>query len=1641
MKKIVLALMLALSVAANAEDVDVVGGTVSTSNMVSHIDYGENGISLVFTKNGTFTIPKYAKARVVAVGGGGAGGSVPSTAISGVCGGGGGGGVADRELILESGEYSVSVGLGGHKVETSVQYVVGENGQDSIIALNGETVLVAKGGGGGGTPRSGGNGADGASGGGGCIFNNGLSVNPSGKYVDGQGWGGGIPSSKDIGGGGGGANLDSDFGKGGSDGKGGLGRELDIQGELAEYGRGGNGGGLTNLLQYASYGNGGNGGTFGIDNGMGCSGLNGIVVVQIRKLFDMTEVGIPSSESFKWSNGSNIVGFNPSSELRNAIDHIEGITNVVCSMDGSVTNGLGRFNYIVHLKDEYQWSDGTSTPKSIHWRVVDPNSTGTSAIEVSKSVRWSEGSEAIIEISIKTKPEMMERIPNVLFLGSLCTSHGFSVNVLRTAINTVLNVGNIDYYLFAANSSNTSPNANYSGSLLKGSTYNGNPSMKTGNHEALYGFYEYAYRAMNSGKNYDYVIFSFDRALVSVGMLAGSHPHESEVSEWMSRFYDSNAVIWLVDNSIADDNLHNISQTPWYPSQLVYYLPKANYGSGERKWGSLYEYMSDRGRNNAYSDSFVAYKAMIGMFSPDKYGEISDSLYRENYSITSSDAKTKVSNLAGSLNPNQVVYDDASNVEDLIKKIVKPRPMTMVMNDKVVDSLDIIGTSGCWTTNESLIGWIDIESDQVQIDGTKVRLAIPDIQDDAEFKFYINVDDSKSEFRNSINAIYNERTGLLEKDPNDGKVTASMQSESGEIVVDSESSTEVSWSFPFFNIKGEVVHGQGEIALNGFIVNSVDVAEGSSPSIVFRGKGGYVVDYLEVDGQEIQVSPSDYSYSFMNVGTDHEIKVGFKNSIKEYPTISPRIETYDGTPYAPMVDGLEFLDGCDCEWKVVYSTDGINYSETNGIVNVQGETKMYAKIMLLQEGYDEWIPLEGWVGESTVTILPREIVVRFNDAIQTNSTSISKFSWEIVDGELVEGDYFNDDDGKCTRYPSKGSSTYGTVTAKNEMFVITPNTESRNYIVSVMNGDYHYPDTELIANAPDVVKVYDGIPTSTVANVIYPIDAKTTDKTMTQYGDWSSNKRTATLIWSELTIIYDETGNSTPPTYIDSSTNIVGYTVNYVVHSATVTQSRSRKNWSSPYTYTTTTGGVNTVTYTPYVGSATVTILPRTITVSASDAEKMYDGNPLTCNEYVVDGEFAEGEGIESVSMCSSIVDVGSCDNIIDSVTLMPNTKQSNYEIRTIDGTLTINGGTALMIIDHRSSNLHRGFVELKVKVQHAESSIDEWFKNNYNGIRAKSSICIDNLEESALNYVEVLELESESDSIWIRVPYDTTSTNFYARAFCIGGGSAVPWRHSNGVDALDFTSGDGVESINIHAMVKVQSPSATNILVAVPWTWYSERESDATQIPTSKLVSPLNLESGCVLLQFLERGKYASWMLDSSDGWLPIDVLSISDPKMVGGKMLIEADNSLTSARGSALWVGGRKLNLDSPIWLYGQYCSSDCTTSIKQSPADDDNKSIDCTSNPIGNPFNVEISINEMKFNGEIDKDDRIWVPDGTVTGIYLMWNQKANGWCYSKIDPKTRRTTYVTDIKVRQGLGFWYDRRGTSEMTIEWHRGEKK
>ena len=89
-----------------------------------------------------------------------------------------------------------------------------------------------------------------------------------------------------------------------------------------------------------------------------------------------------------------------------------------------------------------------------------------------------------------------------------------------------------------------------------------------------------------------------------------------------------------------------------------------------------------------------------------------------------------------------------------------------------------------------------------------------------------------------------------------------------------------------------------------------------------------------------------------------------------------------------------------------------------------------------------------------------------------------------------------------------------------------------------------------------------------------------------------------------------------------------------------------------------------------------VNILPVGITIKAGDAQKVYDGTPLTCSDVIIEsGTLIKGHSLGFCQTTGSQTELGRSDNIITYVSIYDaegNDVTSNYEINLKTGKLRV---------------------------------------------------------------------------------------------------------------------------------------------------------------------------------------------------------------------------------------------------------------------------------------------------------------------------------------------------------------------------------
>lgn len=1271
-------------------------------------------VTLVFTdpdQAGTVKIPEgyTALMDILTVGGGGGGGSPARFGQGG--GGGGAGGFAtllDKRFTASSLYFTVGRGgPGGDGSELGHAYF-GLTGEDSTVTDDFDhTYVVAFGGGGGGAPgKSVSSGLNGASGGGAAWYGN--VAGKAGESVQGQGHDGAVPTVSGCGAGGGGAGEAGGATSPNGNGLGGAGRASDLSGTEVVYAKGGDGGRNdidTLAAAGVNPGDGGNGG----NGGPGGNGADGTVVVTIKKLYRNILVPVPTTNDlvtarFLWENGKTVVPFDPQGlSFRSAtdshpylwsdvIDKIVGTTNVVCSLDATKSEeqqkvGVGYYNFTIYLKEGFAWdvpedeAYAATSARRYSWTVVSDWNNTDAALEVSKNVIWdpADKMKATVRIEANSSPEKSGGgVPNVLFLGSLCNAHGFSYSVLKAGLDAITEVGNVDYKLY--NKNTTTPS--YSGTLTKGQKFNASVSMASNNHASMDGFYAGLDDAMSNGKKYDYIVFSFDRAKTASGFdgtYDGKHS-EAEISAWLRPFYDDDAVIWMLDNQPKESAMPFNNGNPtdpnatgngrfWSPSQVVV----VSSGSSDT-WTSLHYYAANYGsttvRNNAEARSYQAYKGLMGLFDPGFYATnmVTQAVYKNNslnHSPLKTADKTSYDLLKGEANENQVVYDNAKNVADMITSIVKVKPFDLQLEDKIMSpakglTIDTVTVqaytpfvdgvqtpdSGAWY---DIISWDATTGQTKDLDPThksgiqgasmtvdaknNVTVTLKQIAFEVLTRFDTRVTDDGT-FRmvsEEDETIYNQSSGLYEKNPNDGPANVSLRTENGEAIgVEGEAETEIPWSFTAYPVEAKVVNGTALVG--GRNTKKLNVYEGGKVTTYFYGNPGYKLSALLLD-QENMPLPENGEFTIENVNEAHTLQINFtdfrgtteatETSVvydaqahvfpvvlnDDWDTEYPIEIRYSLNPEGPFLTEEEFVE--------LYSTD----PERTKV----GDHTYYYHVFVEQPGYGEDgkpgfvdVGVDG-EGKGTVTITKKPVTITANSFnIYGNQEGreekpLPEDYKGVTVGGLI-GDDVTTIGARINEMVAYGTIALSCPTYKfvEGQYPVVAET-ARGTDADIVGGNYeiHYlpgvvsvikvpmkigdvtqfegldPEDPLVDTGVEkVVKTYDGIATNLTVNVTLPTPDKATIKYSTdEKGTWSDTNPTFTHAGTYKVWYAVETG--------DDTTDDKGYP------------------------------------FFPVTNYQYVVVQPRPITVTSASATKTYDGTPLVKKTAsITEGSLVAGDTI-----------------------------------------------------------------------------------------------------------------------------------------------------------------------------------------------------------------------------------------------------------------------------------------------------------------------------------------------------------------------------------------------------------------------------
>ena len=137
-------------------------------------------------------------------------------------------------------------------------------------------------------------------------------------------------------------------------------------------------------------------------------------------------------------------------------------------------------------------------------------------------------------------------------------------------------------------------------------------------------------------------------------------------------------------------------------------------------------------------------------------------------------------------------------------------------------------------------------------------------------------------------------------------------------------------------------------------------------------------------------------------------------------------------------------------------------------------------------------------------------------------------------------------------------------------------------------------------------------------------------------------------------------------------------------------------------------------------------VAKRDVTLKPADAEKPYDGKPLTASSFVVTaGSFAEGEGVESCAYAGSQTLVGQSASSIESVTALEGTDlETNYNVSYGTGVLKVTDRAEKYAIEMQAKSGTAPYSGQEQSVSGFESNVFEFdgVKYTVSGLTASAT-------------------------------------------------------------------------------------------------------------------------------------------------------------------------------------------------------------------------------------------------------------------------------------------------------------------------------
>ena len=139
----------------------------------------------------------------------------------------------------------------------------------------------------------------------------------------------------------------------------------------------------------------------------------------------------------------------------------------------------------------------------------------------------------------------------ILFISSTCSSHGLTDEELKKQANTLATKGAVDYFFYAhANNATDAAktDAAYDGHLAMSNTLTRTIDVSGGKHYNLKAYLNCLSTKLDlDHKNYDYVVLSFDSAVLGNTYPKNNKDMEADVAAKLRWYYENKRVIWITD--------------------------------------------------------------------------------------------------------------------------------------------------------------------------------------------------------------------------------------------------------------------------------------------------------------------------------------------------------------------------------------------------------------------------------------------------------------------------------------------------------------------------------------------------------------------------------------------------------------------------------------------------------------------------------------------------------------------------------------------------------------------------------------------------------------------------------------------------------------------------------------------------------------------------------------------------------------------------------------------------------------------------------------------------------------------------------------------------------------------------------------